>query len=528
MKRASSYYFIGSGIASLAGAAFLIRDGDVGGNDIIIFEEQADFGGALDAHGSPESGYFMSGSRMFESKYVCTFDLLASIPSGSDPTISVTDETNRVRAENSWNDKARLVDWHGNVTPFHKLGFSERDLSNILIILAEPESRLDGKRISDCFAPPFFQTTFWYEWCTLFAFQPWHSAIEFKRYLLRFIHHFATIDTEEGIFRTNFNQYDSIAAPLVAWLRERGVQIRFETAVTDLGFKKTSGKNITVDTIEYSVSGNAATTLPVGERDLVFVTNGSMTADKTFGSTTAAPVLDRSGRSGAWALWRTLARGRPHFGNPAAFDGHINESIWESFSVTDKDPRFLRLMQDFTDSMPGRGGLTTFKDSNWLLTVSIFHQPFFANQPNDVSVWWGYGLYYDQPGNYVPKPMGACNGREILQEVLGHLHIDARDAAAILDSSTVIPCTMPYITSQFLVRTAGDRPDVVPTGSKNLAFIGQFSELPDDVVFTVEYSIRSAQTAVYALLGLDKKVPPVYKGAHDPRVVFEALQTLHR
>jgi oleate hydratase len=87
---------------------------------------------------------------------------------------------------------------------------------------------------------------------------------------------------------------------------------------------------------------------------------------------------------------------------------------------------------------------------------------------------------------------------------------------------------MPYITSQFLVRKGGDRPDVVPKGSTNLAFLGQFAEQPDDVVFTVEYSVRSAQAAVYSLLKLDKEPTPFYKGQHDPRVLFTALETLHR
>jgi oleate hydratase len=522
----ANYYFVGSGIASLAGAAFLIRDGGVDGRDIVIFEEQHDVGGALDAHGSARTGYFMSGSRMFESKYTCTWDLLKSIPSGTDPNISVTEETDRARAENGWDDKARLVDWHGDVTDFHRLEFTDRDRADLLALVATPESRLDAKRISDCFEQAFFATNFWYEWCTLFAFQQWHSAIEFKRYLLRFIHHFATIDTERGVYRTHFNQYDSIAAPLAKWLRERGVQLRFGTTVTDLGFKEAARHRITVDLIECSVAGKS-TTLRVGERDLVFVTNGSMTADKAFGSMSAAPALDRGKHAGAWRLWETLARGRPAFGRPAAFDAHIGESVWESFSVTCTNPLFLERIQEFTGSVPGRGGLTTFKDSNWLITLSMFHQPFFANQPEGVSVWWGYGLFYDQPGNYVPKPMAQCNGREILEEVLGHLHFE-RDKAAILASSNVIPCVMPYITSQFLARRSGDRPDVVPPGSTNLAFIGQFSELPDDVVFTVEYSIRSAQTAVYALAGIEKQVPPVYKGAHDPRVVFSALETLRR
>ena len=86
---------------------------------------------------------------------------------------------------------------------------------------------------------------------------------------------------------------------------------------------------------------------------------------------------------------------------------------------------------------------------------------------------------------------------------------------------------MPFITSQFLPRSKGDRPQVIPEGSKNLAFVGQYCELPDDVVFTVEYSVRSAQTAVYSLLGLEKEPPPVYKGQYDPRVLLKAFMALH-
>ena len=522
----STYYFVGSGVASLAGAAYLIRDGKVSGSDIVLFEEAADHGGALDAHGDAAAGYFMSGSRMFESKYNCTFDLLSSIPSGSNPEISVTEETNLVRAENTWNAKARLVDLNGEITDAHPLGFDGRDRFDLLAIVSQPESMLDSKRIRDCFAPHFFQSNFWYEWCTLFAFQPWHSAIEFQRYLLRFMHHFSTIDTQQGIYRTHYNQYESIALPLAAWLREHGVSFRFGSTVRNLGFSKLSGKDFVVDGIEVESAG-VLQKIAVAGSDRVFVTNGSMTAGKAFGSMSTVPVMDNRSCSGAWTLWETLAEGRPEFGNPGAFDRNVPESVWESFSVTVSEPLFLRRMQAFTGSVAGRGGLTTFKDSNWLITLSMFHQPFFASQPPGVSVWWGYGLYFDQPGNFVNKPMGECTGREILEEVLGHLRFDG-DRDAIIAASNVIPCVMPYITSQFSVRKAGDRPKVVPRGSKNLAFIGQYCEQPNDVVFTVEYSIRSAQRAVYTLLDLDQKLTPMYKGAHDPRVLFEALGTIGR
>ncbi|WTL79808.1 oleate hydratase [Streptomyces sp. NBC_01518] len=154
------------------------------------------------------------------------------------------------------------------------------------------------------------------------------------------------------------------------------------------------------------------------------------------------------------------------------------------------------------------------------------HQPHFREQPEGTFVWWGYGLFPDREGDFVRKPMRACTGREILDEVLHHLRF--AESPRILDHSIVIPALMPYITSQFLVRSSGDRPQAVLEGSTNLAFIGQYAEVPDDVVFTVEYSVHTAWTAVAQLLGLDRQPPPVYKGGHDPKILVEALQTMYR
>jgi oleate hydratase len=521
----SKYYFVGSGIASLAGAAYLIHDGDINGADISIFEESSELGGALDAHGNAKTGYFMTGGRMFEPKYNATFDLCSFIPSASDPRLSVKEETEQAEKDAPWHNRARLVNGDGKIAEFHEMGFSEKERIELLAIMARSEKSLDSKRISDCFDAAFFRTNFWYEWSTLFAFEKWHSAIEFRRYLLRFIHHFSTIDTQENIFRTRYCQYDSMVIPLVNWLKDKGVQFRTGTRVTDLGLK-TAGSAITVNSIKYAAFGGEGN-IPVAEGDFVFVTNGSMTADRSFGSMTEAPILESGKRAGAWRLWETIAAGRPEFGNPAAFDSHIEESRWESFTITLDDPLFFKLMQEFSGSEPGKGGLITFKDSNWLLTLSIYRQPYYKSQPENTFVCWGYALFHDKIGQYVKKTFAECAGREIFEELLGHLKFDEHKNQ-ILASANVIPCTMPYITSQFLVRKAGDRPDVIPKGSTNLAFLGQFAELPDDVVFTVEYSIRSAQTAVYSLLKLDKKPSPFYKGVHNPLVLLEALETLHR
>lgn len=252
-----------------------------------------------------------------------------------------------------------------------------------------------------------------------------------------------------------------------------------------------------------------------------------MTDASSLGSHTAAPP-PHPHRSDAWLLWHRLARGRDDFGNPDAFDKHVKESRWESFTVTTKDPAFLKALEEFSGRETDRGGLMTFTDSNWLLTIAANRQPVYRDQPEDVSVWWGYALFPGRAGNHTPKPMTMCSGREILEEVLHHLHFDEPTAARIFQTSTVVPCLMPYITSQFLARRRDDRPRVVPEGSVNLAFIGQFAEVPDDVVFTVEYSVRTAWTAVAQLLNLDKRPPAVYKGHHDPHVLAAALETMHR
>jgi len=176
-------------------------------------------------------------------------------------------------------------------------------------------------------------------------------------------------------------------------------------------------------------------------------------------------------------------------------------------------------MTAFSGNQPGTGGLVTFKDSNWLMSIVLAHQPHFLNQPSGVQVFWGYALFPDRVGNFVPKPMADSNGAEILRELCGHLRFDADTVA----TANCIPCRMPYITSMFMPRLRADRPLPVPAGSANLAFLSQFVEIPDDVVFTVEYSVRAAQMAVYQLFDVKREVPPVTPHSKSRHVQFDAL-----
>jgi oleate hydratase len=517
-------YLIGSGIASLASAAYLIRDGLFSGEQIHIFEETDLNGGSLDGNGSSEEGYLMRGGRMFEEHYGCTFDLFGFIPSLTDPKKTVTDEIIEFNKDHKTRAQARLIAG-GKKVDMSQLGLSVNDRLELMKLMALSEESLGTRRIVDYFTPSFFTTNFWHFYCTTFAFEPWHSLVELRRYLLRFVHLFPNdgLKALTGVWRTPYNQYDSLVLPLIRWLKEQGVNFELGVQVTDLAFIHTiAGK--TVETIHLTRGGKPQM-LEIGNKDLVFVTNGSMTAGSRIGTMDTAPAMGTKKDGGSWMLWEKIARHNPEFGRPSVFDDHIDDSKWESFTVTFSDPLFFTRMEQFTGNAAGTGGLVTITDSNWLMSVVLAHQPHFLNQPENIQVCWGYGLFPDAKGNFVPKKMFECTGREILTELLSHLRFTG-EMEKILSTSKCIPCMMPFITSQFLPRALGDRPLVIPRGCANIAFIGQYCELPDDVVFTVEYSIRSAQTAVYSLLGLNKEVTPMYKGQYDIGVLYDATRTL--
>ena len=518
MNTKSKAYLLGGGIGSLSAAAFMIRDGNLPGGNISILEAAPIMGGSLDGGGEPGVGYSLRGGRMMTTdNYECTWDLYKSIPSLNNEGKTVFDETVEFNEKHPANSMARLVDRRRAKVPVTSMGFSMQDRLELLKLSNASEDELGASCITDWLSPGFFETDFWYMWATTFAFEPWHSAVEFKRYLHRFMLEFSRIETLAGVKRTIYNQYDSMVLPLQTWLAAKGVRLVADCKVTDLDYKTEDGKFVVTGI--HCLRQGKSEVIAVNDGDLVFMQNGSMTDASSLGSMTSAPRKLTKVESGGWTLWEKLAEGRPEFGNPAAFNSCIAQSCWESFTVTLKDPAFFDKMFQFTGNQPGTGGLVTFKDSNWTMSIVLAHQPHFLNQPAGVQVFWGYGLFPDRVGNFVPKPMDECNGAEILRELCGHLRFDLETTA----SANCIPCRMPYITSMFMPRMRSDRPLPVPRGSRNFAFLSQFVEIPDDTVFTVEYSVRAAQMAVYELLRIERKVPPVTPHDKSLRAECEAL-----
>lgn len=516
-------YLIGGGIGNLAAAAFMIRDGGVAGADICVLEAGDVLGGSLDGAGNPERGYSLRGGRMFTfDNYECTWDLFKSIPSIYREGKTVFDETVDFNELHVSHSQARLVNAQRARVPVASMGFSMQDRVELLKLAGAGEDELADSRITDWLSPSFFRTEFWAMWATTFAFQPWHSAVEFKRYLHRFMMEFPRIETLGGVKRTVYNQYDSMVLPLQRWLQDRGVRFVTGCTVTDMDYKIEQGR-YTVTAFDCEYQGRKER-IAVDEGALVFLQNGSMTDASSTGDMHSAPAKFGKAQSGGWALWEKLAAGNPAFGNPSAFNRNIAQSAWQSFTVTLDDPAFIGELAAFSGNEPGTGGLITFTDSNWLMSIVIPYQPYFANQPAEVEVFWGYALFPDRIGNYVAKPMEDCSGEEILAELCGHLRFD-RD---LVRAANCIPCRMPYITSMFMPRLHSDRPLPVPENSDNLAFVSQFVEIADDVVFTVEYSVRAAQMAVYQLLDIKRNVPPILR--HDKslqtqlEVLFKAMR----
>ncbi|MFN9717670.1 MAG: oleate hydratase [Planctomycetota bacterium] len=517
----SHYYLIGGGIASLAAAALLIRDGGIPGKNILIVEGANRPGGSLDGSGSAATGYVIRGGRMFEPHFGCTYDLFSSIPSLDNPAVSVTEEIHRFSRQVVTSSKCRLVQ-HGRRIEAPLLQLSWRDQLDLMVLTLKTERSCGAARIEDYFSSHFFKTNFWIMWSTMFAFQEWHSLAEMRRYLRRFIHLLPGFNRLEGIMRTVFNQYDSLILPLTAWLREQGVELKINSTVTAVDFEHQPTVSL-IRRIHFS-NGEGRSTIDVSDSDRVFITLGSMT-DQSLLGTREQPLASQTARVDSWGLWKAIARESETFGRPERFCGQEHLTNWMSFTVTLRTPAFFDFMKKFTGNAHGTGGLVTFRDSSWRLSVVLAHQPHFRNQPKETFVFWGYGLYSDRPGDRIRKTMTECSASEILEELAFHLQLESKGADFFRDA-ICIPCYMPYITSEFMPRQQGDRPLVVPDRAGNFAFLGQYCELSEDTVFTVEYSVRTAQQAVYCLLKLNKKETPLYHGVRNPLVISRALWTL--
>ena len=526
-------WFVGSGLAALAGAAFLIRDGQMDGSRITIFEQQDLPGGALDGLDVPDKGFVIRGGREMESNFECLWDLFRSIPSLEEENASVLDEffwlnrddpnyTLRRTTKNQGEDG-------GTNFKFDLSQKAQQEISNIFT--ATPEE-MEDKRIDEVFTREFLDSNFWLYWRTMFAFEEWHSALEMKLYLHRFIHQIQGLPDFSTLKFTRFNQFESLVMPLVTWLNDQGVNFRYSTVVTDVDFMIEQDEVRKQASKIHIVEKGEEKQIDLTEDDLLFMTIGSLTENSNDGDH-HTPAKLNTGPAPAWELWRTIAGKDPSFGNPDVFGSHIPKTKWESATATTLDHRIPEYIQKISkrDPFSGKvvtGGIVTVMDSNWLMSWTVNRQPHFKKQPKDQIVAWIYGLFPEAEGNYVKKPMQDCTGEEITKEWLFHMGVPVEeiDEMAATGAKTV-PVMMPYVTAFFMPRKHSDRPAVVPEGATNFAFIGQFAQSAErDCIFTTEYSVRTPMEAVYTLLDIERGVPEVFNSTYDVRALFHAVNRM--
>lgn len=527
-----SAWFVGAGLASLAGAAFMIRDGQLAGNRITVLERLKLAGGALDGIAVPRKGFVIRGGRELEDHMECLWDLFRSVPSMEIEGASVLDEFYWLNKDDPNSSLQRATERQGQDAHTDGLfTLSDRAQKDLVKLFLATREEMEGRRIDEVVGEDFLRSNFWLYWRTMFAFEEWHSALEMKLYLHRFVHHVGGLPDFTALKFTKYNQYESFVLPLTRWLMDQGVTFRFETEVTDIDFAVDTATGRKAATRIHWLEAGERGGVDLGEDDLVLTTIGSLTENSDNGDH-HTPARLNEGPAPAWDLWRRIARQDPSFGRPEVFCDDIPRSKWESATVTTLDPRIPRYIQKIAkrDPFSGRvvtGGIVTVKDSGWLLSWTVNRQPHFKQQPADQIVVWLYGLFADRPGDYVTKPMQECTGEEITQEWLFHLGVPVEDIPELAAAGArCVPVMMPYVTSFFLPRRAGDRPAVVPDGAVNFAFIGQFAETTRDTVFTTEYSVRTGMEAAYQLLGIERGVPEVFNSTYDVRKLLAAMSRL--
>ncbi len=527
-----SAYLVGSGLAALAAACFLIRDGQMKGSQVHVLEELPKPGGSLDGDELPNKGYVVRGGREMENHFECLWDLFRSVPSLEVENASVLDEFYWLNKEDPNYSRCRMIENRGHrVDTDGDFTLTQKAIKEILDLCLTNEEDLNDVKITDVFSEDFLKSNFWVYWKTMFAFEPWHSAMEMRRYLMRFVHHIGGLADFSALKFTKYNQYESLVLPMVEYLKSHGVQFEYNIKVEDIKVDVTTSQKLAREILIKRDGKNDV--IPLISNDLVFVTNGSITESSTYGDNdTPAPITDDIG--GSWLLWNNLAKQSPEFGNPEKFYKDLPKRSWFiSATATTSNKKIIGAIERLCKRDPlshktVTGGIITVNDSSWQISFTVNRQQQFKSQPDDQVSTWIYALYSDVDGDYIKKPITECSGSEICQEWLYHMGVPTEEIEYLAtEEANTIPAYLPYITSYFMPRAVGDRPLVVPHQSRNLAFIGNFAETERDTVFTTEYSVRTAMEAVYQLLDIDRGVPEVIASEFDLRVLMDAAYELN-
>ena len=527
-----SAYIIGTGLAGLSAAFYLVRDGRMKGEHIHLLEKLDLAGGSCDGRKDVTKGFYMRGGREMDNHFECMWDMFRSVPSLETPDVSVLDEYYWLNKHDPNYSLCRATVNCGEDAHTDKLfKLDKKSAMALSKLFITKEKDLENKKISDVLPETFWGTNFWLYWQTMFAFQKWSSALEMKRYLCRYVHHIDGLPDFSALRFTKYNQYESMILPLIKYLQNNGVKVEYGVDVKNVIFTSKQGKKVATQ-IVYENKGEEKT-IDLIEDDLVFITNGCCTDTSCYGDQDTVPDLSiiKNGKGESWDLWKNIASQATNgeFGNPDKFCNHVDKTNWMSATIEVSNENIIKHIINICKRDPRKGkvttgGIVTVKDSteNWYLSWTINRQPQFKSQNKNSVLVWVYALNTEKLGNFVKKPIKLCTGMEVCEEWLYHIGIPTNEIVKYADMCNTTTCYMPYINAFFQPRREKDRPLVVPKSAVNFAFIGQFAETPRDTIFTTEYSIRTGMEAVYTLLNIDRAVPEVWGSKYDVRELLKA------
>lgn len=528
-------YIIGTGLAGLSAAGFLVKDAKMDPKNIVFLEKDDVAGGALDGHYLADMGYVARGGREMGHHFEVLWDLFSVIPSREDPDMSILDYLYYTNLDDPNYSNCRITETQGERYDNGKFNLSKDVIKEIVQLVLTPDDKLQGVSVEEILSDEFIASDFWTYYRTMFAFENWHSALELKLYINRFIHHVGGLPNLSALQFTRYDQYESIVVPMMDWLKDMGVETKYNYNVEDMEFDITSSKKVATKIVASDSKTGEDKSINLTENDLVFVTTGSIVESSSYGDNETAPSLDIDTEE-SFRLWKNIAKKSDEFGRPEVFASDIDKTNWESATVTVKSKKIADYIQKITKRSPytGKvvtGGIVTALDSSWIMSWTINRQGQYIDQPEDEFAVWVYALFTDKEGDYIKKPMKECTGEEISKEWLYHLGVPTDEIEELVKETSSVPVFMPFITAQFMPRSFGDRPYVVPKNAVNFAFLGQFVETLDDpgrdTVFTTEYSGRCAMEAVYVLTGVEKKVPEVFASRYDVRYMLDAVSILN-
>ena len=335
-----SAYIIGTGLAGLSAAFYLVRDGQMKGEHIHLLEKLDLAGGSCDGRKDVTKGFYMRGGREMDNHFECMWDMFRSVPSIETPNVSVLDEYYWLNKHDPNYSLCRATINCGEDAHTDKMFKLDRKSAIALSkLFITPEKDLENKKISDVLPDSFWETNFWLYWQTMFAFQKWSSALEMKRYLCRYVHHIDGLPDFSALRFTKYNQYESMILPLTKYLESNGVKIEYGIDVKNVIFESKQNKKVATQII-YENNGQEKT-IDLIEDDLVFITNGCCTDTSCYGDQNNAPDLSKikNGNGESWDLWKNIASqaSNGEFGNPDKFCGNVDLTNWMSATIEVSD-----------------------------------------------------------------------------------------------------------------------------------------------------------------------------------------------